>query len=160
MTQQASVPSKLGEIGIRNVDFGSNVTVIQPANLYGCRICEDAFVGPFVEIQSDVSIGARTRIQSHAFVCSLVEIGEDCFVGHGVMFINDTFENGGPARGDGSLWRRTKIGNGVSIGSNATILPVAICDGSVIGAGAVVTKDISQPGVYAGNPAQLIRPFP
>ncbi|SMO66096.1 transferase hexapeptide (six repeat-containing protein) [Thalassovita litoralis] len=159
MTQQASVPSKLGEIGIKNVDFGSNVTVIQPANLYGCRIGEDAFVGPFVEIQSNVSIGARTRIQSHTFVCSLVEIGEDCFVGHGVMFINDTFEKGGPARGDESLWRRTKIGNGVSIGSNATILPVAICDGSVIGAGAVVTKDISQPGIYAGNPAQLIRPL-
>ena len=125
--------------------------------MYGCVIADDVFVGPFVEIQKDVSVGARTRIQSHAFVCELVSIGSDCFVGHGVMFINDLFAEGGPARGDKSLWLRTHIGNDVSIGSNATILPVNICDHAVIGAGAVVTRDINEPGVYAGNPARQLR---
>ncbi|MEM8908984.1 MAG: DapH/DapD/GlmU-related protein, partial [Bacteroidota bacterium] len=80
-----------------------------------------------------------------------------CFIGHGVMFINDLFAKGGPAQGDKTLWQSTHIGNHVSIGSNATILPVRICDRVVIGAGAVVTKDIDEPGVYAGNPAKLIR---
>ena len=84
-------------------------------------------------------------------------VGDDCFVGHGVMFINDTFSGGGPAQGDTSQWRSTRIGKKVSIGSNATILPVSICDGVVIGAGAVVTKDITEPGVYAGNPAKKLK---
>jgi acetyltransferase-like isoleucine patch superfamily enzyme len=73
------------------------------------------------------------------------------------MFINDRFGNGGPAKGDQSLWQPTQIGNKVSIGSNATILPVSICEGAVIGAGAVVTSDITEPGIYAGNPARKIR---
>ena len=118
---------------------------------------DDCFIGPFVEIQKDVSIGCNTKVQSHTFICELVTIGNDCFIGHGVMFINDLFSKGGPAQGDKSLWLSTKIGNKVSIGSNATILPVAICDNVVIGAGAVVTKNISIPGVYAGNPARLIK---
>ena len=96
-------------------------------------------------------------MQSHSFICSLVNIGEDCFVGHGVMFVNDTFSTGGPARGDKTKWKATSIGRNVSIGSNATILPVKVCDGTIIGAGAVVTKDILSPGVYAGNPAVLIK---
>jgi acetyltransferase-like isoleucine patch superfamily enzyme len=104
-----------------------------------------------------VEIGARTRIQSHSFICELVTIGEDCFVGHGVMFINDSFADGGPARGDTSKWRSTKISDRVSIGSNATIMPVYICSDTVIGAGAVVTRDIVKPGVYAGNPARELR---
>ena len=115
------------------------------------------FVGPFVEIQRGVKIGARTRIQSHTFICELVTIGEDCFIAHGVMFINDLFETGGPAKRRQELWKKTQIGNRVSIGSNATILPVTICDDVVIGAGAVVTKDIDKPGIYAGNPARLLR---
>jgi acetyltransferase-like isoleucine patch superfamily enzyme len=143
--------------GIRDVAFGENVTVVQPVNLYGCTIGSDTFIGPFVEIQKDVRIGARCRIQSHSFVCELVTIGDDCFVAHGVMFTNDLFANGGPARGDRTLWRKTVIGDHVSIGSNATILPVTICSHAVIGAGAVVTKDIVEPGVYAGNPARLLR---
>ncbi|WP_373020572.1 acyltransferase [Thiomicrorhabdus sp.] len=145
-------------ISIKNdVVFGENVTVIQPVNLYGCKVEEDCFVGPFVEIQKEVQIGKRTRIQSHTFICELVTIGDDCFIGHGVMFINDVFSKGGPARGDTSLWKSTKIGNHVSIGSNATILPVEICDHVVIGAGAVVTKNIKQSGIYAGNPARKIK---
>lgn len=140
-----------------DVQFGTNVTVVEPANLYGCKIGNDCFIGPFVEIQKDVSIGDNCRIQSHTFICELVTIKDHCFIGHGVMFINDLFAEGGPARGNKTLWRSTKIGNNVSIGSNATILPVSICDNVVIGAGAVVTKDIIKPGVYAGNPAKLIR---
>ena len=146
--------AKLREVGIVDVSFGKNVTVIQPVNLYGCTIGDDVFVGPFVEIQKGVTIGARTRVQSHSFICELVMIGEDCFVGHGVIFTNDPFSDGGPARGRRELWRATCIGNRVSIGSNATLLPVSVCDDVVIGAGAVVTRDITRPGVYAGVPAR------
>ena len=146
----------LREVSIVDVCFGNNVTVVQPANLYGCSIGDDVFVGPFTEIQKGVSIGARTRVQSHSFICELVAIGEDCFIGHGVMFTNDSFSGGGPARGRKELWKTTNIGNRVSIGSNATLLPVTICDGVIIGAGAVVTKDIDLPGTYAGVPARLI----
>lgn len=145
--------------GIKDIVFGNNVKVVEPVNLYGCEIGDNTFIGPFVEIQKGVTIGARTKVQSHSFICELVTIGDDCFVGHGVMFINDLFENGGPAMGDKSKWKTTHIGNNVSIGSNATILPVSICDGCVIGAGAVVTKDIIQSGIYAGNPAKLLRKF-
>ena len=134
--------------------------IVEPANLYGCELGDDVFVGPFVEIQKGVRIGARTRVQSHAFVCELVEIGDDCFIGHGVMFVNDLFATGGPARGQKELWRATRVGSRVSIGSNATLLPVQICDDVVIGAGAVVTRDIAQPGVYAGNPARKLRALP
>jgi acetyltransferase-like isoleucine patch superfamily enzyme len=143
--------------GIVDVSFGERVTVVEPANLYGCSIGSDCFIGPFVEIQKNVTIGSRTRIQSHAFICEMVEIGDDCFVSHGVMFINDTFSVGGPARGRKHLWKPTRVGAGVSIGSNATILPVSICAGAVIGAGAVVTKDILVPGVYVGNPARPLK---
>jgi len=138
---------------IRDVTFGTNVTIIEPCNLYECKIGNDCFVGPFVEIQRGVMLGDRTKVQSHSFICSMVTIGQDCFIGHGVMFINDKFEQGKPAGGDSSKWKQTVIGNHVSIGSNASILPVIICDNVVIGAGAVVTKDITEPGVYAGNPA-------
>lgn len=143
--------------GIKNVKFGENVTVIEPVNLYGCDIGDECFIGPFVEIQKTVKVGQHTKVQSHSFICELVTIGKKCFVGHGVMFINDLFQKGGPAEGDQSQWKTTEIGDRVSIGSNATILPVKICSHVVIGAGSVVTKDIIEPGVYAGNPARKIR---
>jgi len=143
--------------GVRDVVFGVRVKIVEPCNLYGCEIGDDCFIGPFTEVQKSARIGARTRIQSHAFVCELVTIGEDCFIGHGVMFINDTFADGGPARGRKDLWRSTTIGNRVSVGSNATILPVKICDDVVIGAGAVVTRDIAVSGSYMGNPARIHR---
>lgn len=142
---------------IRDVTFGQDVTVVEPVNLYGCVIGDGCFIGPFVEIQRSVKIGHRTRVQSHSFICELVTIGDDCFVAHGAMFINDVFAIGGPARGDKSQWRSTSIGDRVSIGTNATIMPVTIVDDVVVGAGAVVTKDLTQPGFYAGNPARLIR---
>ena len=111
---------EIHQAGVRDVEFGARVKIVEPCNLYGCKI------------------------------------GDDCFVGHGVMFINDTFSTGGPARGDKKLWRETVIGNRVSIGSNATIIPVRIADGAVIGAGAVVTGDITAAGTYAGNPARRL----
>ena len=147
---------ELRAVAIVDVKFGKNVTVVQPVNLYGCKIDDESFVGPFVEIQRGAEIGKRCRIQSHAFVCELVTIGDDCFISHGAMFINDPLVTGGPA-GKPDLWRKTNVGNRVSIGTNATILPVAICDKAVIGAGAVVTKDITEPGFYVGNPARLLR---
>jgi acetyltransferase-like isoleucine patch superfamily enzyme len=140
-----------------DVVFGEGVRVVQPVNLYGCSIGDNSFIGPFVEIQKDVRIGSGCKVQSHTFICEGVTIGENCFIGHGVMFINDLFQTGRPAGGDKSLWKETVIGKHVSIGSNATILAVMICDRVVIGAGAVVTKNISKPGIYAGNPARLLR---
>lgn len=148
---------KILSSGINNVNFGENVTIIEPVNLYGCSIGNNSFIGPFVEIQKDVTIGDNCKIQSHSFICELVTIGNYCFIGHHVVFINDLFEYGGPAQGKKELWKSTTIGNNVSIGSNATILPVHIADGVVIGAGAVVTKNITKKGIYAGNPAKLIR---
>ena len=142
---------------IKDVQFGENVKVVEPVNMYGCTIGSNSFIGPFCEIQKNVTIGPNTKIQSHSFICEFVVIGSQCFIGHGVMFINDLFQDGGPAGGDQTKWKSTHIGSNVSIGSNATILPVEICDNVVIGAGAVVTKSITKPGVYAGNPAKLIR---
>src|SRR5574343_580677 len=127
----------LSTVGIKDdVVFGENVKVVQPVHLYGCSIGDNCFIGPFTEIQNNVSIG------------------ENCFIGHVVMFINDPFISGGPARGDKTKWRSTKIGNNVSIGSNAALMPVEICDHVVIGAGAVVNKNIIEPGVYVGNTAR------
>jgi acetyltransferase-like isoleucine patch superfamily enzyme len=140
-----------------DVIFGRNVVVHRPSNLYGCEIGDDVMIGPFVEIQCGARVGRGSRIQSHCFICEMVSIGEDCFVSHGVMFVNDTFASGGPARVDRTLWKSTVIGNGVSIGTGATILPVTVCANVVIGAGAVVTRNIDVPGIYAGNPARLLR---
>jgi acetyltransferase-like isoleucine patch superfamily enzyme len=156
MPAPASVPT-IHQAGVVDVQFGRNVRLVEPVNLYGCRIGDDSSIGPFVEIQRGAVIGRKCRIQSHAFICSLVEIGDECFVGHGVMFVNDLFQDGAPAGGDVRKWRPTRIGNNVSIGSNATILPVEIVAGTVIGAGSVVTRSISVRGVYAGNPARLLR---
>ncbi len=143
--------------GMVDVTFGENVKVVEPVNLYGCSIGNNSFVGPFVEIQRGAVIGKQCKIQSHSFICELVTIGNHCFIGHGVMFINDVFRNGSPAEGRQDLWKPTIIGDNVSIGSNATLLPVTVCNNVVIGAGAVVTKNITEPGIYTGNPAKLIR---
>ena len=143
------------KIQIVNVKFGKNVEIIEPVNLYSCEIKDNVFIGPFVEIQERAIIGKNTRVQSHTFICSEVKIGQNCFIGHGVVFINDKFEKGGPS-GNENL-KQTLIGDKVSIGSNSTILPVNICNNVVIGAGSVVTKNIKVPGTYAGNPAKLLR---
>ncbi len=144
-------------IGIRDVEFGIDVAIIEPVNLYECSIGDNTFIGPFVEIQKGVKVGKNCKIQSHTFICELVTIGDNCFISHSVMFINDTFSSGHPAGGNKNLWKPTTIGNNVSIGTNATILPVKITDNVVVGAGSVVTKDILKPGIYVGNPARKLK---
>lgn len=138
-----------------NITYGKNCKIIHPVNLFECHLADNVFIGPFTEIQKDVKIGKNTKISSHSFVCELVTIGENCFIGHGVCFINDTFSNY-KLGGGISKWKKTKIENNVLIGSNSTLLPVNVCSNVVIGAGSVVTKDITKPGKYAGNPAKLI----
>ena len=148
---------------IRDVEFGNNISVVEPVNLYECKIGDDCFVGPFVEIQNNVNIGNRCKIQSHAFVCELVSIGNDCVISHGVMFINDKYP--GAVNQDGTLQSEddwtcipTLVKKGASIGSNATILcGITIGEGAIIGAGAVVTNDVPAKTIVAGNPAKVIR---
>ena len=120
------------EIGVRDVTCGERVVITLPANIYEATLGDDVFVGPFCEIQRGVVIGDRTRVQSHTFICELVTVGQD----------------------DRSRWESTSIGDRVSVGSNVTILPVSICADVIIGAGGVVTRDITEPGTYAGNPAR------
>ncbi|WP_445475521.1 acyltransferase [Methanococcoides methylutens] len=138
---------------INNVKLGNNVTIPYPdlVNLYGCEIRDNCFIGPFVEIQKDVIVGENTRIQSHTFVCSKVTIGKDAFIGHGVMFINDRH----PVRTNSVEWEETIVEDRVVIGSNATILPCRIGKDSLVGAGAVVTKNVHPNEIVAGNPAKV-----
>ena len=147
---------QLRQSAVRNVTCGENVVIYEPANLYDCTLGDNVFVGPFVEIQGNTQIGADSKIQSHTFICEYVTLGARCFIGHGVMFANDMFREGKP-NPDRDSWGRIVVGNDVSIGSGATILAVTICDGVVIGAGSVVTRPITEKGVYAGNPAKLLR---
>lgn len=149
---------ELRKVGIAaDVSFGLGVIIVEPVNLYGCELANGCFVGPFVEIQRNVRVGKHTRIQSHSFICEGVTIGEYCFIGHGVMFINDRLSSGQPAFDNREAWEETRLGDRVCIGSNATLLPVTICSDVVVGAGSVVVTDIDKPGVYAGNPARRIR---
>ena len=144
------------QAAIRNVTRGDNVVIYEPSNLYDCTLGNNVFVGPFVEIQGNSWIGDNSKIQSLTFICEYVTIGSHCFIGHGVMFANDMFREGKPDA-DRDNWGRITLGDNVSIGSGATILSVSICDGVVIGAGSVVTRSITEKGVYAGNPARLLR---
>ncbi len=139
---------------IKNSSIPESVKIIEPVNIYGCSIGDNSFVGPFVEIQSDVVIGKNCRISSHSFLCSSVTLYDNIFVGHGVMFVNDLFDS--PSI---ETWvkKTTTVESNVRIGSNATILPVIIGENSIIGAGAVVTKDVPPNCVVAGNPAKIIR---
>ena len=141
---------------IIKVVFGKNCKVIEPVNIYGCKIGNSVFVGPFVEIQKNSIIGDNTRIQSHTFICEKVTIGKECFISHGVMFINDLIKSGKIEKNT-KLFKKTIIGNRVIVGSNVTILPVNISSNIVVGAGSVVTKNLKIKGIYAGNPAKLIR---
>lgn len=143
---------------IKKCKVGKNVKIPFPdlVNLYECSIGDDSFIGPFVEIQKGVVVGNRCRIQSHSFICEGVIIGNDVSVGHGVMFINDLFP---VANDSGWKLKKTIVKDRVSIGSNATILPVVLDEGSLIGAGAVVTKDVPSYSIVVGNPARLLREY-
>jgi acetyltransferase-like isoleucine patch superfamily enzyme len=129
-------------------------------NLYGCSIGDDTFIGPFVEIQTGATIGRLCKIQSHSFVCEGVDIGHEVFVGHGVMFTNDLLpratDDAGRRITDDWVMSRTSVGFRAAIGSRAVILPVRIGESALIGAGAVVTKDVSPYAIVAGNPARVI----
>ncbi len=141
------------KIKIVNLKKGKNCKIIAPVNIYGAKLGNNVFIGPFVEIQKNVFVDDNTRIQSHSFLCEKVKIGKNCFIGHGTMFINDDFKNDKINK----VFKQTNISNNVLIGSNSTILPVKICSKVIIGAGSVVTKNINKSGVYAGNPAKFIR---
>ena len=141
---------------IRKVIFGKNCRLVEPVNIYGCKIGKSVFIGPFVEIQKNSKIGDNTRIQSHSFICEKVSIGRNCFISHGTIFVNDLVKSGKINR-NSKQFKKTTIGNNVTIGSNSTILPVKISNNIVVGAGSTVTKDLNIKGIYAGNPAKLIR---
>jgi len=145
---------------IEDVDFGDDVVVFSFTNLYGCTIGDGTQIGPFVEVQRGARIGARCKVQSHAFVCEGVEIGDEVFVGHGVLFINDKYPRATAA--DGDLRRRgdwelltTVVERGASLGSGAIVLGgVRIGADAIVGAGAVVTRDVEPGAAMIGVPAR------
>lgn len=147
---------------INNVKQGKDVIIYEYVNLYGCSIDDQSQIGTFVEIQKNVKIGKKCKIQSHSFICEGVEIEDEVFVGHGVMFTNDRFpratnEAGEKASEDDWKLERTLVKRGASIGSGATICPgVTIGEGALVGAGAVVTKDVDDYTTVVGNPAHVI----
>ena len=138
---------------IRDCKISSSARIMDFVNLYECTLGDEVFVGPFVEIQRGVIVGEKTKVSSHSFLCEGVEIGKNCFIGHGVMFTNDKYDSKKPNEGDWIL-RKTIVHDDVRIGSNATILPVIIGKGAIIGAGSVVTCDVPAGAVVMGNPAK------
>lgn len=148
---------------LRNVRVGKNVQIFSFVNAYECTIGDGSKVGAFTEIQKEVLIGKNCKISSHSFICTGVELEDNVFIGHGVMFTNDLYPRA--TREDGQLqteddWQliKTKVKKGASIGSNATILcGITIGENAVVGAGAVVTKDVAANTTVAGNPAKVIK---
>jgi len=145
-----------------SVKLGANVKLSKFINLYGCEIGDETKIGAFVEVQKNATIGKRCKISSHTFVCEGVTIEDNVFIGHGVMFINDTYPR---ATTDGQLqtesdWKveRTIVKKGASIGTGVTILAnVTIGENAIVGAGSVVTKDVPANTIVVGNPAKVLR---
>jgi len=135
--------------------LGENTRICNYVNLYGCSIGSDCMIGSFTEIQSNVIVGNNTRIQSHSFICSHTQIGDNVFVGHNVMTINETFSNG-QVNYSSDMWKPLIIEDNVIVGSGAILFPVTIGEGAIIGAGAVVTKDVQPNTIVVGNPAKQI----
>jgi acetyltransferase-like isoleucine patch superfamily enzyme len=146
-----------------NVKLGKDVKIYDFVNLYGCEIGDNTKIGTFVEIQKGAKIGANCKISSHTFICEGVTIEDDCFIGHNVTFINDLYPRS--TTGDGKMQTEadwvcvpTLVKKGASIGSSATILcGITIGEGAIVGAGAVVTKDVDPYTIVAGNPARVLR---
>ncbi|WP_336023514.1 acyltransferase [Halobellus salinisoli] len=132
--------------------FGRDCRVWRFVNCYGATFGDEVMIGSFVEVQSDVVVGDRTRIQSHAFVPSLTELGDDVFFSHGAAIVNDVY----PPSGDSGKWEETAVGDGAVIGTNATLLPVEVGENALVGAGAVVTEDVPPNAIVAGNPAEVV----
>ena len=142
---------------IKNSDVGKDTKVWEFANIYDCTIGENCNIGSFVEIQGDVIIENNVTISSHSFICSLVKVEDDVFIGHGVMTINDIKPPSFKRTGSKVQWKKTLIKKGAVIGSNATLFPVTIGENSEIGAGSVVIRDVPANCIVAGNPAKMIK---
>ena len=142
---------------VKDSKVGSGTRIYEFTNIYGAKIGDNCTIGTFVEIQNDSFIGDSVTISSHSFICSYVTLEDDVFVGHGVMTINDVNPPSFRRTGTKKHWRKLLVKKGAVIGSNATIFPVVIGANAVIGAGAVVTKDVPDGCVVAGNPAKIIR---
>lgn len=142
---------------IKDCVIGKNTKTWEFVNIYGCKIGDNCNIGSYVEIQPNSVIGNDVTISSHSFICSLVTIEDNVFIGHGVMTINDINPPSKKRTGHTNEWKPTLIKKGAMIGSNATLFPVTIGENSIVGAGAVVTKDVPDNVVVAGNPARIIK---
>ena len=142
---------------IKNAKIGKKTDIWHYVNMYGCTVGNNCTIGSFVEIQDSVKIGNNVTISSHSFICGLVNIADDVFIGHGVMTINDIYPPSYKRTGSKKGWKETIIKKGVVIGSNATIFPVIIGCDSEVGAGSVVTKNVPDNCIVVGNPAKIIR---
>jgi acetyltransferase-like isoleucine patch superfamily enzyme len=146
-----------------DVKLGKNVKLAKFINLYGCEVGDDTKIGAFVEIQKNARIGRRCKISSHSFVCEGVTIEDHVFIGHGVVFTNDSYPRAATSTGElqtDADWtvEQTVVKQGASIGSGSTVLPnVTIGEGAIVGAGSVVTRDVLPRTIVAGNPARMLR---